>query len=338
MSICLDFNSAVYNKIASLDCSKPYYNGIMLISPEILTYDLRPPYYGDTVFIGFYRYLGLEIGDLSSPIWALTPGYRYIYYVHRRTFVVYDENNTVLNSKDNIRSVGDMGISFEIYKSHQFIIMISTSDSRYPFYIPVHMDEYKWASSVIYDDLHGILNYYPGDSSRPYDANDVNNPSNIIHYMDGYVNIISGRSYIRDELSGIGDIVDHKYLLKSDIQFMNKILDPIVICNLDFIDRSIIHNWKKTPLPPNPDDQDPYDPNWYNWRGVALDISILLPFWSISIYPELMPIKMTGETINNRPVYEPWMIWQIMFITSRNTTDELNDHEVVAFDLSPTWA
>ena len=330
-------NGITSARYASIDCSKPYYNNILIISPEFLSHELSPMYYGDTVTIGFYRFLGLEIGDLSSPTWSLTPGYKYIYSISKRIFSVYDDVGNLLLSKNNIKSVGDMGISFEIYKSHQFILAIDFSSSKYPFYIPVVANILRWGSYNV-NESEGILNYYHGDTSRPYSISDVDNPSLRQHYVDGYVKITSGRSRLRNDFYGIGDIVDYEYLTKSDIYFINKILDPLVICNIDFIDRTIMHDWKKESLPPPIDDQpSPYDPENYHWLGTIIDISYLLPCWSISLYPDLMPIKMSGETINNRPVYEPWMIWQIMFITSRNITDEVGDHEVIAFDLSPNW-
>ena len=65
---------------------------------------------------------------------------------------------------------------------------------------------------------------------------------------------------------------------------------------------------------------------------------ILLPKYSLSLYPELQSIQRPGETINNRPVYEPWMLYGINLVYGNNSTD-IEDDRISAplFDLSPLW-
>jgi len=70
----------------------------------------------------------------------------------------------------------------------------------------------------------------------------------------------------------------------------------------------------------------------------TLSWKYLLPQLSIDLYPALMPIERVGETHNNRPVYEPWLIWGVIQFMANKTQDKSDDEfPIPVFDLSPWW-
>ena len=364
MSQCLIITTCGCAGIDKLEFCEPFFNGIRIISADSLLWDSRPPYYGDLVNIDFYRWLGLDIGEDSQPTWTRTDGYRYVYNMTRRSFSVFDPSSTIIHTKQNITSMGDMGITFDIYKSHQFIIVADDIEDAFPFLLPVDLIWEIWPAGVVEDMDRGILNYYPVDDTRPYSSDNANNPYVDMHYIEGYIftKLLNWHWMKRLSLDDV-PIDDYKVLTKPDINFKGRGHDPLKICDdFEILERSITRHYKGNKLPPKPFDPedpetwppgfDPEDPETWppgfdpedepgykidEWRGTLLDISYLLPSYTISLYPELMPIKRSDETINNRAVYEPWMIWGIRFMAHHFNPLEPDDHEVFAFDLSPNY-
>lgn len=59
----------------------------------------------------------------------------------------------------------------------------------------------------------------------------------------------------------------------------------------------------------------------------------------IGLYPDLMPVLRYDETQNNRPIYEPWLIWGFYkFLWNKKTNDWGDDEIPPLFDLSPSFA
>lgn len=60
---------------------------------------------------------------------------------------------------------------------------------------------------------------------------------------------------------------------------------------------------------------------------------------AIGMYPELMPVERYDETQNNRPIYEPWLIWGFYnFVWSKHSEDDDDTITIPLFDLSPMFA
>lgn len=60
---------------------------------------------------------------------------------------------------------------------------------------------------------------------------------------------------------------------------------------------------------------------------------------TIGMYPDLMPIERYDETQNNRPIYEPWLIWGFYkFVWLKHTEDDDDTITIPLFDLSPVFA
>nr|DAS77850.1 MAG TPA: hypothetical protein [Caudoviricetes sp.] len=62
-----------------------------------------------------------------------------------------------------------------------------------------------------------------------------------------------------------------------------------------------------------------------------------LPETGNGLYPMLNPIKRRGETQNNRPIYEPWLIYGFFNNVSRISHDDLDKYDLWLLDLSPNY-
>lgn len=318
----LDFQPLNPSNIDSIDFSYPMDNGIRILSPDYLTLSLRPPYYGDEVNLKFWKLLGLMFGAAWTPPPApLTrqPGYRYVYNHSTREFDAYDASGTNFVHITGIDSMADMNIDFTIYKSHQFEIIINPEDlggSRFIF--PAHLVK------KILDGLEqkpfdeGVQNIYLPDRLRPYGAIDFDNPYFEIQHIGDIIVNNFGKTYFKNlkkktyELNGslhyFWDIDWEKnapmnyFYLAEDSPFTSKKLLQIM-------------------------------------RSQQLSGDILLPILSSNMFPDLMPVERAGETQNNRPVYEPWLIlgW-LSFLYNHRTVDLEDDFVIPIFDLSPRFA
>ena len=105
----------------------PFANNMRLLDSGMLAHHISAINYGDLVNLKFWKLLNIKIGKPSSPEWYKEDGFLYKYYVVRRKFTVTDSSGSVIHTKENVTSMGDMGIDFSIYKSHQFMIIIEVS-------------------------------------------------------------------------------------------------------------------------------------------------------------------------------------------------------------------
>ena len=73
-------------------------------------------------------------------------------------------------------------------------------------------------------------------------------------------------------------------------------------------------------------------------RATQIKLTFTLAELSICLYHMLLPIQRAGETINNRPVYEPWLVWGFYkLIYSKGTIAEDVPIIYPIFDLSPVY-
>lgn len=297
--------------------SYPMDNGIRIISPELLTQVLQPPYYGDIIDLKFWKLLGIPFGGTPTPSTPLTriDGYRYVYNHSKKTFDAYDDNGIKFVHIDNIQSIADMNIDFTIHKSHQFEIIVE--DIIYP-------SRFIFPAKLRKDNIYGIeqkeieesvQNIYVPDRVRPYDKYDVDNPSWDIKHLAG----------ISDRFAELKFIPTY-------------VLNPWKVM---WLNRCNTIDWSKN-----------YPTNYFylaryeTFNGQKLlqllrakipPLNILLPMLAFGLYPNLMPIERDGETQNNRPVYEPWLIMMIKFLFPYITEDPEDDFVIPIFDLSPDW-
>ena len=313
----------------SLTVSIPVFNNIKIISPEVLSNELTPPYYGDTVTIAFWKKLHIKLGGKSSsPIYHLQSGYKYIYDSYKNTFTIINDVGNIVETIRKITSIGDMRIDFNIYKSHQLEISIAGLEETFPFYIPADLTWKPWESDEYTESYEGINDIYKVDINPDMP---IYNTEREIHYIDKYLNYDNFYNYIG--LKTHYDIDAYCYNLKllgkstinwDNISHYNELVND---------EYSLSDGDKATSTLP-------WEPplKRSEFVGTFLKMSSLLPCYTMSMYPELMPILLNTETINNRPVYEPWMIWGLYkFIWNKKNTDVTDDFVIPIFDLSPIW-
>ena len=288
---------------------KPMFNGVMIISPQLLNSAFKGPYYGDTVTIAFWKALNIEIGTKTTdtPLHVQT-GYSYKYNHTRKTFTVYNDTGSRVSKVFNIASIADMGIDFSIYKSHQLEIIIESNDLNLLFFVPTQGNKPNIASNMKDIGTNWIDNIdIIGQSGYSYQYSSLANYRN-----DGYTtyNYISEyKAYVASILTGISNNTINYSNVKNNNIFLSDGIN--CISALEVNDEIACK---------------------------MIDTTITLSALSMSLYPELMPIEREGETINNRTVYEPWMIWGFYnFIYNKKSTDDSDDFIIDILSLSPNW-
>ena len=69
-----------------------------------------------------------------------------------------------------------------------------------------------------------------------------------------------------------------------------------------------------------------------------LSLTWLLSEYSTSLYPALEPLQRPDVGINNRPVYEPWLIYgKYKFVIAGHGEHWNDDVSISIYDLSPSW-
>ena len=301
-----------------LGFSKPMFNDIRIISPEKLLLDVNPTYYGDTVNLKFWKAINIKIGKTTAnKKWELTTDYLYVYNHTKEEFTVYDNTNSLIFTKSNIKSIADMDISFNIYKSHQFKILIESGDKSLLFFIPTLANMLNWHQHI--EDVYrvGINNICTSDEERPYGSDNPNNPSYTFYKLSNSLDDY----YISKKYSYSIHIYD-----ESIIGALYKILntDSILIGNNLFINDGFKINVSTK--------------RWSNFKSRVIDISYVLSYFTLSLYPNLMPILQEGETQNNRPLYENWLIYgKYSFKYNYIKYDSYDTLYLDVFDLSPNW-
>lgn len=309
-----------YN-IDTLNFSVPMDNGIRILSPDYCTLDLRYPYYGDTVNLKFWKLLKLPFGSAwSPPSVPLTrqDGYKYIYNHTKREFDAYDKSGVNIVHITGITSIADMNIDFTIFNSHQFEIFVEVDDlGKSPFIFTPHLVKKRLVSVEQKDIIGGMQNNYLLDN----------------------IDIKTG--FEIQYISGIDTNVYNK-----SVKYYHKQVEAVVYKGNGYGTLGYFWDmdWSKN-LPSNdvyvPTDVVPINPDDDTDRKMfanLLTFDILLPFFATTLYPDLMPVIKDGETQNNRPIYEPWLIWGFLkFLYNYRTSDFEDDFEIPIFDLSPRY-
>ena len=178
---------------ASLDFSYPYWNGIRVVSSEMTASLVSFPWYGDTMTIRMWGMLHLNTGTLASGVNVLTrqDGYQYIYNTSTKVFEVYDETKTLKSRTTNITSIADMKIDFTIANSHQFKVIYGGNDDSTKYFIIGHFEKPAYDMVIDDDSKEGVGNIYLADLARPYDKDDINNPTYFIKLLATYDTIIN---------------------------------------------------------------------------------------------------------------------------------------------------
>lgn len=277
-------------------------DGLRLMSTDNLMLQRKPPYYGDEVDLIFWKSMNLMIGRVLTPTpYTLISGWSYVYNHTKNTFTVKDNTNTLVELIENVHSIGDMKIDFTVIKSHQFLIVLDIDDESTMFIKTAY-------ASFVHDGA---------------DMDSVNYDINIRRL---------------DILSMLTVSEDRQCYNESLVQQEEKIFYKMP--ELSFIN---ILEFKDAPLYVVDDmgirDATSIPLNWTTFVQNMTYGTLIPTNSSNNLFPARMPIEKIGETRNNRPCYEPYMIWgDYDFIYAGIIVDEIDEFRFRVFDLSPNYS
>lgn len=295
--------------------AKPYFQGIFVIDPEPDLGTMKSPWYGDTITMKGWNFLKIPFGQIDDSEEVLTrhDGWLYIYDYPASTFDAYDENGNTYIHRDNIETIGDLHIDFTIQMSHQFEIHFDVSlISR--FFPIAKLKKKEYGESFIWN----MSNSKCGD--KLFGVDDRR------YYSNGMEKrIASVESYIVDIRIPIRRVVYEEAKPKA---LMSK--------NVDITENKAVNTNKIY------DDLFmPFNVNFVKplYKAKALQWSMLYFMLSKCMYPKMNITIRQGESHNNRPVYEPWLIWGVFkfLFLHREEVDD-NEYEIDVFDLSPNYS
>lgn len=319
--------------------SLPYFNGISIFDFEKLKVN-RKIYYGDEIDLHFWKMLGLSMGSSYEPgtIYTLESNYKYIYIPDETTFTIYDGNGTVIFENKHIHSIFDLSIDFLVHKSHQFEIHLGDMGNNKDFFRVANLSKH-FHNGIIDNDTTGVQNTIEPDRVRPYAPSDSDNPSwDIKHlaYIDAFGDL-GNIFYDDDDKPNPYDPSNPGPNIGG-----NPMNDPDVPIHIN-IGGNYDIDWSK--LKP---ENNFYAEGllfslaknmWLTCNGKTLDNQrIMLPLLSMGLYPLLNNVQLAESIYNNRPVYEPWLIWKLFeFINTGYSKDIPEEFLIPVFDLSPQF-
>ena len=259
---------------------RPLFNGIRIVKIEDLTIVYEPPFYGDTVDMGFWTFVNIPIGTKNPLVTykTLQPGYRYIYNHVFHSMRTYDENGLIIDDIQEVNSIADMGIDFTIFQSHQFEILLAGNATETPFLIPAISQ--KTVSPVDFvEPIRGVNNIsynleysYPTQLMNMYDK----------EFYDLYL-FLYAEAYITPDMI---PLLCDGYNFDKPLANTNKVYCDGVIYS------QALSKWEE------------------QRAKELLGWDYLFSEYSRSLYPIFMPSE-NPMFPNNMAVYEPWMLTRL---------------------------
>lgn len=318
-----------------LDFSVPFANNIVLMSCEYIAINGSVTYFGDEMSFNIWERLYLPIGTRtdSDAIWTLHDGYSYVYYFLQAKFKIYDETGQEIYSRSNISSIADLHIDFTVHKSHQFIVKMEQDADSTSFLLPAKGVKKSYGESPVF----GISDGVTGDNLTMYRGESISN----YHMFDssGFYNPHEDyKTYIRHRINVIRKLAP--IFGTSSVEFPT-VKNTNSVYSIDgFNFYSSFADIYGDNLGGVNDDAKIINPDLvirkYNLKFLLS--SLLCPKLSDSVVPKYQKIVRPGESNNNRPVYEPWLIWGVLKFIWLHRSEEDDDYEISVFDLSPNWS
>lgn len=279
----------------------------------------------------------IELGSNSTDnAFHYNENYIYTWNTITNEFSIMDKTTGeyVFNKKD-CHTLSDLDIDLDIASSCNFILIVE--DKRVESGIITAKRQNIVMHTVPEKYSYGVDNSYYADRVRPYKKDDPDNPTNNIYDIMSLPKteaVFTNEQHIETTKSNIGDGSD------DDNDRMKKIMD------------NVFNKYVQTTYVPPTNTMLPnnylYLPNKYTpftivdtkkkLRATQIKLTFTLAELSICLYHMLLPIQRVGETINNRPVYEPWLVWGFYkLIYSKGTIAEDVPIIYPIFDLSPVY-
>lgn len=266
--------------------------------------------------------LNIPFGDEDVPVVDLVDDYTYTYNYIYKTFEITDSSGNILQRYTNVFTLSAMGISLDVVDSCNFVIVMPDF-FRCNQYKTIKIIQRIFGCDQKEFDV-GVDNTYIVDRIRPYGTDDEDNPTRFFGRIAGLADTYSifEGTYL-DSWKNPSKIEDENMLLTGICKYPFGLerMKPNQYTYLSGF-REYVAIDKRVPL-----------------TYTELPIDFLLSEFSNSIYPALLPIDREGEVHNNRPVYEPWMIWGYYDLLWNKSTGDIPDEPVKypIFDLSPNW-
>lgn len=278
----------------------------------------------------------IELGSSdTSSAFHYNENYIYTWNTITNEFSIMDKTTGkyVFNKKD-CHTLSDLDIDLDIVSSCNFILIVE--NKRVESGIITAKRQNIVMHTVPEKYSYGVDNSYYADRVRPYKKDDPDNPTNNIYDIMSLPKteaVFTNEQHIETTNSNIGDGSD-------DNDRMKKIMD------------NVFNKYVQTTYVPPTNRMLPnnylYLPNKYTpftivdtkkkLRATQIKLTFTLAELSICLYHMLLPIQRAGETINNRPVYEPWLVWGFYkLIYSKGTIAEDVPIIYPIFDLSPVY-
>lgn len=259
-------------------------------------------YYGDEIDLAFWELLDLDFGTPDGdPYFTLQDGYLYQYWASLQKAVYYDNTGRKIYERDNITTVEDLHIDFTIHKSHQFEIIIGYNNGFVIWMKPAILKKKTYGESP-------VIKYHKILWEPPY-------PSEFA--------LISSHDRLYEAEAKYKRKVQRTAKLKGDISAINPNLEFSGIAGQVYAD-----------------DFKPFKvirkPMYFTLRSFIP--VMVLPWLSLSLYPDLEPILRPAETQNNRPIIQPWLIQLFKFIIPHPVEPDDDAWPVNVLDLSPNWS
>ena len=275
----------------------------------------------------------IELGSSdTSNAFHYNENYIYTWNTITNEFSIMDKTTGeyVFNKKE-CHTLSDLDIDLDIASSCNFILIVE--DKRVESGIITAKRQNVVMHTVPEKYSYGVDNSYYADRVRPYKKDDPDNPTNNIYDVMSLPkteavftiettkpNIGDGSDDDNDRMKKIMDNVFNKYVQTTYVPPTNTMLpNNYLYLPNKYTPFTIVDTKKKL-------------------RATQIKLTFTLAELSICLYHMLLPIQRAGETINNRPVYEPWLVWGFYkLIYSKGTIAEDVPIIYPIFDLSPSY-
>lgn len=288
----------------------PYFNNVRILSTEFVGSKLKSPMFGDEMDFRLWKKLKLTFGFRNGnyTIYTLTSGWKYIYVPHSATFDIYDDTGANVYHADNVKAVADFHVDFTVVKSHQFEVHFYIEE-LFPYFLPAIAVKKKFGESPILN-----INKDRFNSNFGYSRSDGCAFSKRI--TDNYLSKFSLDEHRKRKF--------YNYYPITSVNHFNLDWQSQIPCSHVYGDDFKINNVKHKPQ---------------KFKVIKLQYKMLFSVLLMSLIPSLQPIERPYESHNNRPVYEPWLIWGFFkFLWLHRITDDIDDYPIDVWDLSPNWS